>query len=104
MRAPASSVSGWHDRSGLRHRELHVGEEAARAALADVPLRLLVRDGGRRADGVEPELLAEPLAVGRRHTDSVPRVQAVRIHEDGGPDVLVLEDVPDPVAGRRRGA
>ncbi len=26
-------------------------------------------------------------------------MQAVRIHEDGGPDVLVLEDVPDPVAG-----
>ena len=24
---------------------------------------------------------------------------AVRIHDDGGPDVLVLEDVPDPVAG-----
>jgi len=29
----------------------------------------------------------------------VPRVKAVRIHEDGGPEVLVLEDVPDPVAG-----
>ena len=27
------------------------------------------------------------------------RVQAVRIHEDGGPDVLVLEEVADPVAG-----
>ena len=26
-------------------------------------------------------------------------MRAVRIHEDGGPDVLVLEDVPDPVAG-----
>jgi len=26
-------------------------------------------------------------------------VQAVRIHEDGGADVLVLEEVPDPVAG-----
>ena len=26
-------------------------------------------------------------------------MKAVRIHEDGGPDVLVLEDVPDPVAG-----
>jgi NADPH:quinone reductase-like Zn-dependent oxidoreductase len=26
-------------------------------------------------------------------------VQAVRIHEDGGPDVLVLEEVDDPVAG-----
>jgi NADPH:quinone reductase-like Zn-dependent oxidoreductase len=25
-------------------------------------------------------------------------VKAVRIHEDGGPDVLVLEDVPNPVA------
>ena len=23
----------------------------------------------------------------------------MRIHEDGGPDVLVLEEVPDPVAG-----
>ena len=29
----------------------------------------------------------------------MPSVKAVRIHEDGGPDVLVLEDVPDPVAG-----
>ena len=26
-------------------------------------------------------------------------MKAVRIHEDGGPDVLVLEDVPDAVAG-----
>jgi NADPH:quinone reductase-like Zn-dependent oxidoreductase len=30
--------------------------------------------------------------------DSLPGVKAVRIHEDGGPDVLVLEEVPDPVA------
>jgi NADPH:quinone reductase-like Zn-dependent oxidoreductase len=26
-------------------------------------------------------------------------VRAVRIHEDGGPEVLVLEETPDPVAG-----
>jgi NADPH:quinone reductase-like Zn-dependent oxidoreductase len=26
-------------------------------------------------------------------------VRAVRIHDDGGPEVLVLEDAPDPVAG-----
>ncbi|MBV8258640.1 MAG: zinc-binding dehydrogenase [Actinobacteria bacterium] len=26
-------------------------------------------------------------------------MRAVRIHEDGGPEVLVLEDAPDPVAG-----
>ena len=31
--------------------------------------------------------------------DSLPRMRAVRIHEDGGPEVLVLEEVPDPVAG-----
>jgi NADPH:quinone reductase-like Zn-dependent oxidoreductase len=27
-------------------------------------------------------------------------VKAIRIHEDGGPEVLRYEDVPDPVAGR----
>jgi len=26
-------------------------------------------------------------------------MKAARIHEDGGPDVLILEEVPDPVAG-----
>ena len=31
-------------------------------------------------------------------------VKAVRIHEDGGPEVLRYEDVPDPVAGAGRGA
>jgi NADPH:quinone reductase-like Zn-dependent oxidoreductase len=29
----------------------------------------------------------------------VPRERAVRIHEDGGPEVLVLEEAPDPEAG-----
>jgi NADPH:quinone reductase-like Zn-dependent oxidoreductase len=33
--------------------------------------------------------------VGRRHAKIVP-VKAVRIHEDGGPEVLRYEDVPDP--------
>ncbi|MFL5942999.1 MAG: alcohol dehydrogenase catalytic domain-containing protein, partial [Gaiellaceae bacterium] len=26
-------------------------------------------------------------------------MRAVRIHEDGGPEVLVLEEAPDPVPG-----
>jgi NADPH2:quinone reductase len=30
----------------------------------------------------------------------IARVKAIRIHEDGGPEVLRYEDVPDPVAGR----
>jgi NADPH:quinone reductase-like Zn-dependent oxidoreductase len=83
----------------LRHRELHVGEQASRAAIADVLLRLFVCDGRRRPDGVEPERLAESFQIGHRHMDSVPLVQAVRIHEDGGPEVLVLEEVPDPSPG-----
>ena len=41
----------------LRHGELHVGEEPARATVEDVALRFLVRDGWCRPDGVEPERL-----------------------------------------------
>jgi len=41
----------------LGHREAHVGEEPPGAALANRPLGLGVRLGGRRADDVDPELL-----------------------------------------------
>src|SRR5207249_4488491 len=84
---------------GLGHRELHVGEEAAVAPLADVALGPLVGLGRSCPDDVEPELLTEPIQIDRAHEDSVPPVRAVRIHADGGPEVLVLEQVPDPVAG-----
>jgi NADPH:quinone reductase-like Zn-dependent oxidoreductase len=83
----------------LSHRESHIREEPARTAFADVPLCLVVADCGRRTDDVEPQLCAESLKFPGRHTDSVPPVRAVRIHADGGPEVLVLEEVPDPVAG-----
>ena len=46
---------------GLRHREAHVCEEAACAALADVPLRVGVGLRRRRADDVEAELVPQPL-------------------------------------------
>jgi zinc-binding alcohol dehydrogenase/oxidoreductase len=81
------------------HRELHVGEQAARPALADVPLGRLVGRRVRDADRVQAELLGECLQVVRPHPDSLTAVRAVRIHSDGGPDVLVDEEVPDPVAG-----
>ncbi len=45
---------------------------------------------------VDAAPLAESLKVRPQHVDSVLPVQAVRIHEDGGPEVLVLEEVPDP--------
>src|SRR5438132_7128008 len=83
----------------VRHREPHVGEQTARATLADVALGLVIRRGRCGTDDVEPELLAEPFEFQALHMDSVPPVLAVRIHEDGGPDVLVLEEVPDPTPG-----
>ena len=82
----------------LRHREAHVGEEPACAALADVPLGLDVRLGGSGADRVEPELGGKLSELRGGHARILP-VKAIRIHEDGGPDVLRYEDVPEPVAG-----
>ena len=83
---------------GLGHRELHPGEEAARAALADVLLGLVVGRGRRRADDVEAELVGSACELGGGHERILP-VKAIRIHEDGGPDVLRYEDVPDPEPG-----
>ena len=99
MRAPGSSVSGWHECSGCamvnfmsaksprarRSRMCRSVSSYATAAVAPT--------------ASSPSACAEPFQIGRRHTDSVPLVQAVRIHEDGGPDVLVLEEVPDPSPG-----
>ena len=56
------------------HREAHVGEEAARAALADVLLGLLVRLCRRRSDDVDPELLGELLELCELHDRIVPRI------------------------------
>jgi NADPH:quinone reductase-like Zn-dependent oxidoreductase len=64
-----------------------------------VALGVVVGGGRGRAEHVEPELGAELLEIDVVHTDSVPPVLAVRIHEDGGPEVLVLEEVDDPAAG-----
>ena len=82
---------------GPRHREAHVGEEAARAAVADVPLRRLVGLGRGDTDGVQPEVVRQRDQLRPLHARIMP-VKAVRIHEDGGPEVLRYEDVPDPVA------
>ena len=60
-----------------------------------MPLRLHVRLGRSGADDVEAELRRQPFS-----SAAVMRgfclVKAVRIHEDGGPEVLRYEDVPDP--------
>jgi len=82
----------------LRHREAHVREEAALSALPDVPLGLLVRRRGCDPDRVEAQLARDRSKLRPLHARILP-VKAVRIHEDGGPEVLRYEDVPDPSAG-----
>ena len=39
-----------------------------------------------------------------RSADTIGAMKAIVIHEDGGPEVLRYEDVPDPEPGGRRGA
>src|ERR671911_462438 len=79
-------------------REAHRREEPALLPLANVTLGFLVGRGRRGSDRIEAELRAEPGELGGCHDRIVP-VKAIRIHEDGGPEVLRYEDVPDPVAG-----
>jgi NADPH:quinone reductase-like Zn-dependent oxidoreductase len=81
-----------------RHGEAHVREQSPGSPLGDVPLGALVRLCRRRTDRIDPDLRGKPGQLGARHERIVP-VKAIRIHEDGGPDVLRYEDVEDPVPG-----
>ena len=83
---------------GARHREAHGAEEPALPALADVTLGVVVRRGRRGADDVEAELVPYQRAARRASCDDGAML-AARIHEDGGPEVLRVEEVPDPVPG-----
>ena len=60
MRAPVEQRLGMAGDLRPRHREAHRAEEAARPALADVALRLLVGRGRGGADHVEAELVVPP--------------------------------------------
>jgi hypothetical protein len=64
---------------GVRHREPHPREEAAGAALADVPLGVRVRLGGCRPHGVEPELHGQATELRLLHTSGRYQCAAVRI-------------------------
>ena len=103
--ASGSSVSGWHETSGLGHREAHVGKETRGAALVDGLLGRRVRLRRGRTDDVDSKLPGGVLQLGGSHRadayhplGSLP-VKAIVIHEDGGPEVLRYEEAPDPVAG-----
>jgi NADPH:quinone reductase-like Zn-dependent oxidoreductase len=84
---------------GLRHGEAHIGKQPAGSACTDVTLRLVVRLGARRADDVESKLTRKPLQLRCGHVENCAHVKAIRIHEDGGTEVLRYEDAPDPSPG-----
>ena len=61
-------------------------------------LGVVVGLSGSRTDDVEAELPRPAAQLGAGHERILP-VKAIRIHEDGGPEVLRYEDVPDPEPG-----
>ena len=83
---------------GARHREAHVGKQPGLTSLADVSLSLLVGRRRSRTDRIEADLQRK-LGKSIASHDRMMPVKAVRIHEDGGLDVLRYEDVPDPSPG-----
>ena len=96
MRAsPSSSSSGWHETSGCAIVNFISAKRPRSRRSRMCCLRRVVGLGRRRADDVEPELLGCACELGCRHERILP-VKAIRIHEDGGPEVLRYEDVPDP--------
>ena len=84
---------------GLRHREPHVREEAPIAAVADVALPYRRTASAR----VAPTTSSPSSAPSWLSSAPVMRgfciVKAIRIHEDGGPEVLRYEDVAGSRAG-----
>ena len=75
-------------------------EEPAGAPLHECARSVsVVWRGGRGADHVDPELGGASRELGGGHAEDRP-VKAIRIHEDGGPEVLRYEDVPDPEPGQ----
>ena len=81
----------------VREREAEVAEETARAALGDQPLGLGVRLGTRDS---EQQAFHGELVLHRDQPNSIRAVRAVRIHEEGGPEVVLVDrDVPVPEPG-----
>ena len=82
----------------VREREAQIAEQPARPPLRDQALRLGVRLGTRHS---EQEALCDELVLHREQPNTIRAVRAVRIHEEGGPEVVLVDrDVPVPEPGR----
>src|ERR671935_1325026 len=98
VRAPSSSVSGWHETSGCAIVNF-MSAKRPRARRS----RMCRSVSSYGSAGAAPTASRPSSAASRSSSGAVMegfcRVKAVRIHEDGGPDVLRYEDAPDPEAG-----
>src|ERR671935_903916 len=98
VRAPSSSVSGWHETSGCAIVNFMAAKRprARRSGMC----RSVSSWGSA---GAAPTASRPSSAASRSSSRAVMEgfcpVKAVRIHEDGGPEVLRYEDAPDPEAG-----
>ena len=81
----------------VREREAQVAEQPAGTPLLDQALRLRV---GLRSRHAEQEALCGELVLHREQPNSIPAVRAVRIHEEGGPEVVLVDEIPVPEPGR----
>ena len=78
-------------------REAQIAEQPPCAALRDQALGLGVRLGARDP---EQQAIRGELILHREQGNSIRSVRAVRIHEEGGPEVVVVDrDVPVPEPG-----
>src|SRR2546421_5652304 len=97
-RAPGSSRWGWQDTSGLAIVNF-ISAKSPRALRSR-----MWRSVSSYAVGGAAPATSRPSSRASRSSSAavmwkIVPVKAIRIHEDGGPDVLRYEEAPDPVPG-----
>src|SRR5919204_2712719 len=109
VRALSSNVSGWHDTSGCAIVK-RMSAKSPRARRSRMCRSVSVYGSARAAPTTSkpsssasscrrPTPITVTLCPENAHPTTIACVKAVRIHEDGGPEVLRYEDAPDPIAG-----
>ena len=98
---PAHEPLGVARARRVGEREAQVAEEPARAPLGDQALGLGIRLGARDP---EQQAVRAELVLHREQPNTICPVRAVRIHEEGGPEVVLVDRDSGARARARRGA
>ena len=98
LRAPRTRRSGWQERGVFVSVKRRSPNSPRGAPLGDQPLGLGVRLGPRDP---EQQAVGGELILHREQPNTICPVRAVRIHEEGGPEVVLVDrDLPVPEPGR----